>query len=183
MQRQPPQCKSSLKGLLACSFTRRKSNLADMMEALQGPPVASRSSHRYCTVIPATDAEASATMLSLSHEAACLQLFKAQEQSGRHDGGHAGATCTGTSQVRLKYACLRQAGMLPLSELLCRLRACWVNAMDLPAMTAILMSCSLRRGRGSLEDAAALDMISPGRSQQLHVGPDEDSTSPRRRAG
>ena len=170
-------------GVLACSFTRRKSNLADMMEALQDPPVVLRSSHRYCTVISATDVEVGAVLLSFSHEAACLQLFEAQEQSGRHDGGHAGAKCTGTSQVCLNHACIGQAELVPLSELLCRLGACWVDAMDLPAVTAVLMSCSLRRSHGSMEDSAPLDMMSPKRSQHLHFDIDEDSPSIRRRTG
>ena len=119
MQRQDPQCISSHEGLLARSFTRRKSNLADMMEALQDPPVVLRSSHRYRTGVAATDVAASAIMLSFTYEAACLQLFKAQEQSRRYDGGHAEATCTGTGQVCLDHACIAQAEAVPLSELHC----------------------------------------------------------------
>ena len=123
-------------------------------------------------------------MVSFHYESACLQVFKAQEQPGRYDGGHAGAACTGTSQVCLSHACIEQTELVPLSELVCRLGACWVNARDLPAVATILMSCSLRRSHdNSMEDAAVLDMMSPKRSHQLRFEPDEDSTSPRRRAG
>ena len=93
MARRLSSCFPLVTRLPVCSFSRRKSNLADMMEAMQDPPVVVRSSHRYCTVISATGVEAIAIMLSLSYEAACLQLFKAQEQSGRYDGGHAGPAC------------------------------------------------------------------------------------------
>ena len=91
---------------LCCSITRRKSNLADMFEAMQGPLVDVTSSHRWYIISSAKQAETGAMMQVRQSGDCCLQPFKAQEQSGRYDGGHAGAACTVPSQVRLDHACI-----------------------------------------------------------------------------